>query len=74
MADKVIVHYIESINEFGNVSQIGHSEEVPLEEAIGIIEAGKAIADGHSFKVVPEGWQASKGGKRSKKDAEAVEV
>lgn len=74
MSEKVIVHYIAKMNEFGNVAQLGHSEEVPLEEAIGVIENGKAIAEGHSFKVVPDGWQAAKGGKRSnKKDVEAVE-
>lgn len=73
MADKVTIIHIAAINSFGNVSQLGHSEEVPLDEAIGVIEAGKAIAEGYSFKVVPEGWQSSKSGKRSKKEAEAVD-
>lgn len=57
----VVVEYLLK-REDGSIYGVGHSELVPMETAIKLIEAKEAKAEVASIGVIPKEWKISKAG------------
>jgi hypothetical protein len=63
MADTVLIY--EVVTRLDGTKGIGNSLEVPVGEAISMIRAGLAKAEGQPIGVVPDGWLEIGGAKKS---------